>query len=541
MHRITNNIFIDDNYSSWENENYCFYWEGLIFVRGILSGSKSLENFSNILDKQGIERAARFLSGTFFLVVQDKKMNDYYCLADNSGLFQAYYSEFRISTSFLHLIQLEKLTTSDLDKRAVVEFIHLGNIFFNRTFFNRIKKIDGDQIFNLNPEGSISILEKELPPLFGDPPSESILSIFDNITKSLRNQKISIDLTGGLDSRLLVVLFRHFGLNFKTGAFGADDHPDVTISRQVAQKLGVDHTTASYTTDNLEEKLEEAYQICGGLSDPVLAVITLDLHKKHRSRHVELAISGNGGEIFDDFFWLQDYPFYNSHQIHLQRLFEFRFRPLAPIDPEYFTSPYGDISKNLTESFVKDLSQFTLDTNTKTYAHIFAKVRWKELSGMSMTRFKRFVNYYSPYMEYDVTRIALNLPTNQHINSRYQKELLASLNPEIANMPFLGRNYLTLMKYSFLLGRNKEYFFKLGQYLIQKFGQSIANFLIPIVKTHKISSGIKALPSINKYSQILHDSDILSKKTSLSSINLPFLGRFISLAKLLKQLSILNN
>ena len=536
MYSITDNLFIDNTYSHWENERYSFWWEGIVFIRGCLSGNESLKEFSITLSETGIEKACQRLNGTFFLVIKDKAKNLYSCLVDNSGLFKAYYSSKRVSTSFLHLTELEKITTEDFNKRAVVEYINLGNIFFNRTFFDSVKKFDGDQIFEFDPGGEITILTKNLPPLFGKPPAESFLEIIEATAKSLSNQIICIELTGGLDSRLLVVLFKHFGLDFETGAFGSEDHPDVTISRQVAEKLGVHHSVTSYNLTELGEKLEEAYRICDGLSDPILALITLDLAKKNRERHIELVISGNGGEIFDDFFWLQDYPYYTSRKAHLKRLFEFRFRPLSHAKHRYFAKPYKHISKRVTKDFVKDLSKFKLDTNTRTYANIFARVRWKELSGMSMIRFKKFVTYYSPYMEYDIMRIALNLPVRMHINSRYQKELLASLNPELAAFPLLGRNYLTLMKYSFFLGRSKEYFFKFGQYLIRKLGTPIANFLIPIVKTQKLSQKIQALPSLEKYSHILHQTCILDKGIYLSLIPSPFLGRFISLAKLIKQL-----
>jgi len=540
MRKITDNLFISDKHSRWENDRHDFFWEGIVFVRGILSGSKSLDYFSKVIERQGLESACHTLSGTFFLVVRDKSTGIFNCLIDNSGLFQAYYSKNRVSTSFLHLAKMENLTAADLDRRAVVEFIHLGNIFFNRTFFDSIKKVDGNQILRSDSSGNITILPKKLPPLFDEPPAETLLDIFAGISKSIGNRKVSIDLTGGMDSRILVVIFNQLGLKFETGVYGREDHPDVIISREVSGKLGINHMAVDYSPDNLDYQLEEAFQDCDGLSDPVLDIITLKLQKERRAKKFDLVICAGGGEIFDDFFWLQDYPFYNSRKVHLKRLFEFRFRPYATTPHGLFTKKYAKISKNLAKYFVIDLAPRILETNTKTYADIFASVRWKEVLGMSMIRYKQIIQYYSPFMEYDVIRLAVNLPIKQRTNSRFLRELLRKVNPEIAALPLLGRNYLWLMKYSFILGGGKYYFFKTGQYLIRKFGASISKLLLPIMKTPQLTEKIQALPVLEEYTGLLKDAGILDWKVNLDSINLPFLGRYISTAKLIKYLNNLN-
>lgn len=212
---LNSRIQLGDNYSSWEDMNYSFYWEGIIFIKGVPSGVDSIKKFSNIMAEMGIEKACRFLSGVFFLVIHDKTDDRYYSLVDNSGLFQAFYSNTHISTSFLNLVQTGDLKVGDLNKRSVVEFIHCGYIFFNRTFFKSINKIDGTQILSLSQE-RLSVLTKEIPDIFCEVEQESFLTIFEKIAASLRNQNISLDMTGGMDTRLLAVVFNHFGLEFET-------------------------------------------------------------------------------------------------------------------------------------------------------------------------------------------------------------------------------------------------------------------------------------------------------------------------------------
>ena len=535
LNEPNDNLIITPPFSEWENDRFHCRWKGIVFIRGTLAGAPSLEKFSRQAESEGIETAAAALSGMFFLAVLDKRRQRRYCLVDNTGLFQAFYSPSRVSTSFLRLARVEGLRADDLSPRSVVEFIHLGNVFFNRTFFDRVRKIDGDQILALEPAKEVQIREKRLPPLWGLPPKENLTEMMEATAQSLAERTIGIDLTGGFDSRLLALLCLQAGLRFETGVSGSNSHPDVTGSSSIAQRLGIKHTVADYSSDNLEPKLLEAFSASDALADPVPVMRTTELQLKRKAGGIDLALSAGGGEIFDDFFWLQDFPFYRSRRAHLQRLFKFRFRPLSP-PHDLFDDRYRGISDGLVRAFTADLERFRRSTNTQTYDNIFIRCRWKENLGRSLTGFTRYIDYYAPYLEYDAMRIALALPLRDRIDTRAQKQLLESLDAEIAGMPLLTRNYMTLMKYSFLLGPARGFFLQTGQMLATASASKVRRFLIESAKTPGFEGKIQSLPSLSGYTEALHQTGILNQAVNLSSVKLPFLGRFISLGLLLDHL-----
>ncbi len=88
--------------------------------------------FVKELENVGIEAACRLLKGIFFLLVEDKPSGGVYAFVDNSGVFQAFYTDKIVSTSFLELVRNEKHTEVDLDLDAVVEFLHLGKLYSNK-------------------------------------------------------------------------------------------------------------------------------------------------------------------------------------------------------------------------------------------------------------------------------------------------------------------------------------------------------------------------------------------------------------------------
>lgn len=522
-------IQLGDNSSFWENENHAFYWDGIIFIKGELSGIDSIKIFSQDIIMNGIEKACARLSGVFFLVINDKESGIYHSIIDNSGLFQAFYSNIRISTSFLQLVKKENLKVSDLDKRSVVEFINLGNIFFNKTFFDSIKKIDGPQIISISSAGDVKILKKDIPDIFCKVEEESFLPIFEKIASSLKNYKnISVDLTSGLDSRLCAVLFDHFGLEFETAVSGVKGHPDVEYSSKVAQALGKEHHVTYPSMININETIEEVFEICDGLQ-PITSYFRLFQFQKDRTnRNIDLMITGTGGEILRDYFWVQDFPLYSKKKSNLNRLFDLRFRPIEP-DHTYFSDEYIQQSKNLRNNFINDLSLFIKDTNTKTYDNIYVHTKIKEVVARGVTNNNRILKCYAPLLDYDIIRIALSLPINKKLYSNYHNEIIELLNPEVAKLKYPTKLYLSLLRYSFFMRDLIRYLTSLKRYIVFSVRLRSAN-------DPNQSTTLKNLKITQKYIGFLYDAEILNKKVEPKAIDDEFFGRFLTLGMLIERI-----
>lgn len=124
----------------WENANYLIWWEGLIFIPGILSGRDSIKYFVDLLNNSDLSSVTDALSGFFSCILFDKKKKEYYAFTDNSRCSNIFYDSKCISTSFIELVKYSLPTKDDLDFGSIIEFIITGQIFYNNTFFNNIKK-----------------------------------------------------------------------------------------------------------------------------------------------------------------------------------------------------------------------------------------------------------------------------------------------------------------------------------------------------------------------------------------------------------------
>ena len=88
-------------------------------------------------------------------------------------------------------------------------------------------------------DGKISTCSKELSALEDSTRDEELgyNVLFEAFSKAAKNRKVSVDLTGGQDSRLNVALLNHHTESYETALSGFPEHPDLTIGMRIAKVL----------------------------------------------------------------------------------------------------------------------------------------------------------------------------------------------------------------------------------------------------------------------------------------------------------------
>lgn len=537
-------LFLDrEKYSSmFSTADYNCYWEGLLFINGVSCGSESLKVFMSEIHSVGIRQACRHLKGIYFLLVEKKASGELYAFVDNSGLFQAFFSDKTISKSFLELIKYERCKEVDLDHEAVVEFLNLGNVFSNKTFFPNIKKMKWNEIYYFEPHNAkMSILKKDIPEIDIVPEEglKSFEEIFEGLVTSLRNLKISVDLTGGIDSRLISVMLDYFGLSFETAISGTATNEDVILSKEVAEVLGHPWYCTYHSIDSLEDDINELFIVTEGLQD-ILSYHRLLQHQKSRiMRGIDIMISGDGGGFIKDFMWQQDFPFYNKNNANINRLVNLRIMP-NEFNHQLLSEKISRISQSLRNRIIQELYQYNLSTNTKTYDNISFNYKMRELAGRMHTTNSKFLKCYVPFLDFDIVRIGFNLHRRVRFFNMFHRTLLTKFNPLIARMPTTEGNISASSEISAITKDLHKYIFdKINRLLIKK-SHRFRN------RNSTGSSGpdhphlyhhARSLKVTKDCFDILKDVGIVKNATNLEQISDKYLGRFLSLAMLVKYIS----
>ncbi len=423
--------------SSWEDAEFRAYWEGLIFIPGIESGSDSVRAFLDLVRVSGVTGPVRRLRGTFFLAVVEKKTGDLFALVDNSGLYQAFYRGPLLSSSFLELARREGLSAGDLDPDSVAEFLYFGDIFSYRTFFAQIRKIPWNAVYCLRPgDREPRLLRKEIQPIDGtDGSSRGFESIIMEAAQSLRNRLVSIDLTGGVDSRLLAAMFRKSGLPFEVAVSGGEpDYEDVRISHRVAGVIGSPLFATIHSLHRLEEELVETFFAADGLSDVLSYHRLHQLQKARSSRGIDTMVSGAGGELFKDYWWLQDFPLYRRRKARIERLVDMRIMTSEPVH-HLLAAGLRECGQSLRGRIVRELSAYAGTDNTSSYDSIFYHWFMSGAAGRILTANTRHVACYAPYLDIEAAKTGFRLPRGARFFNAFHRKMLTDIDPRLAALP----------------------------------------------------------------------------------------------------------
>lgn len=157
----------------------------------------------------------------------------------------------------------EQVGNTELDPLAKEEFLLTGYVTGPDTLFPDVKQIQAGEciIIEDNPDGIIvekhryyqyvhnypdSVTEEELL----NQHDEVLINIFDRLIKIAAGRTIVVPLSGGYDSRLIVLMLKRLGYD-KVIAFsyGRPGNSESVVSKQVANSLGIQWEFVEYSNE----------------------------------------------------------------------------------------------------------------------------------------------------------------------------------------------------------------------------------------------------------------------------------------------------
>ncbi len=133
---------------------------------------------------------------------------------------------------------------ASIDFEALGQYWMLTNPFGNVVPLSGVSKLGPGAKLKISGSG-ITILESPWTPDYANTRSGSFDAFCDDVIHSMTSlaggRKISVGLSGGLDSRVLLALLMKSGAPFQCHVHGPEDEPDVIISKAVAETAGAEH------------------------------------------------------------------------------------------------------------------------------------------------------------------------------------------------------------------------------------------------------------------------------------------------------------
>jgi hypothetical protein len=344
--------------------------------------------------------------------------------------------------SFLDCIIAEKKSVVDFDPFAVMEFLTFGSVYGNKTFFKNIKKETTHQPYRLDEDmGLVSATKKDKNPLRQEQSVNAkeamklMIDFFVRRKKWLTVQKVSVDLTGGIDSRLIASILLYLDIPFQvvfSMSSGSEGELKIVgkLTDEVNLPLKVIPSPDSYSS---KEEIEKLIKLGDGQWDPT------GLRSLYNSQHwrkiqgYDLALTGVGGELYKDFWWLQDLPFYQSSRPDFDRLLSMRMYP-STVPEELLGIAFEQNQDDYLRDFKSHLSFYHRETNTQTYDQVYYHLRIKEQISVLSHASATFLPVWSPLLDPELLRIGYNLRRRDRFLSWFHRTAVTECAPALSKI-----------------------------------------------------------------------------------------------------------
>jgi len=145
---------------------------------------------------------------------------------------------------------LSAVPNTDVDRRGLLEFAHMGVVVDERTVFDRLSTVPFDGYITGEEAGTLSrfVYDPADPETF-----DYVDELADRLERAIGRRsnypgKTGLLLSGGYDSRTIAA--QHPGIDV-CYTLGEPDHPEVEVARDIATQYGADHETLVADDDYL--------------------------------------------------------------------------------------------------------------------------------------------------------------------------------------------------------------------------------------------------------------------------------------------------
>ncbi len=419
----------------WEDERFAIGWTGHLYLPGHAGGAPSVAGVAAALETADFAEVAARLAGVFGLFVFDKLRGGWQASVDNSGLYKVFHDAEGASTSFLELVKARRIGRADLDLAVLVEYLAQGQVLGSRTFVTGIERLSGREILELPRDGAPPRLRPKPLPDSEPGGTRTVLDRFAALARSLEGLALCVDATGGFDSRLIVCLLDGHALPFELATSGPPGIADAEIARTIARLLGRPFHLTGHDLGDLDAELVLTFRAGDGITD---------LRRFHRdwqhararlARGIEVMAHGGGGELYRDHCFVQDFPFYGSRRVDLERYYNLRIAP-AGLPPGALTPVGRELLAAARSSVLARLQGCLAPTNNETYDRVYFLLRSPEHFGQHCTNYVNMgLDVVAPLLDYPCGLAAIGLPPWSRFFYGWHRRVITARCPRLAVLP----------------------------------------------------------------------------------------------------------
>ncbi len=397
-------------------------WSGTLRYPGYRVGGESARAF--LEDNTAFGDRVSKLRGTFALEYCENSAS--YIAVDNRADYTVFFHGNKIFTSLLSLLDESHFTVSQLDLNAVLELMFYGNIYSQRSPVKGVQRLSGSEYLFWS-DGKLTVKKKAhlIDPITL---TDENLNLYDEVNKVFSDMpdRISLDLTGGGDTRLTIAFLMSCGKEFEVATTGGDDFPDVIIAKRIAAILKKKIHQYVQKLEDVESDLNILLELSDGLSNPLLFQRRFRMNALRRQRGIEHALSSFGPP--KDAYWSFLWPFIGRQNLNVDQYYWIKLKP--HLNNHIFeNTAFQPVLSGYRRYIIEIISRFERQP-AFLYADAIGYHFNEKLHNIKENIDQIDTTYL--YIEPEVIQAIKNFPTQRQYNHRFFSDYTTPVCPEVS-------------------------------------------------------------------------------------------------------------
>ncbi len=434
-----------DQMSLFDDDSFSLGFSGEVY--GMSDNNVTASFFANIYKSEGIKSLCN-LNGLYLIAIYDKRLNTFYLINDRYGFKKCYYwlnnDELIFNRDYKHICNHPDFR-GHIDEDALADFLYLGFVLEDRTFFREIKLLPAASILTFE-KGNISI-EKYWDYSFyrqskqdrteADYLKEFYQKLLSAVDKRIKGRTdLILPLSGGLDSRTLagMVSKARFGGKVRALSYGHDYCYDVVYGKKIANALRYPHTFLPVSTDYLTRYAEKFVSLTDG---------TIRCHNAHLmlfhdflfGKKCSNVLTGFLGDVLTGTNFNKEWIGNDENDVIL-KTFEISVNHLD--DLKYYLT--NDLYERIVDKTIPSIKKYFHATNTE---DLFYKAHYLTLTqrqrryvAFNIFSYEPLGNVLSPFTDNDLVDFIIGVPKEFLMEQSLYRKMIARYLPEVASAPW---------------------------------------------------------------------------------------------------------
>jgi asparagine synthase (glutamine-hydrolysing) len=376
------------------------------------------------------------LSPPYAIVLRERAGGPVHVAVDRCGLQHLYLREEADGTVWLSssLLALAEGLGGTLDADAAAEWLGAGHFVSERTMIREVRKVGAGERLALDEAGCRSVSRWVPGPPERAADDEELRGAFLAAVRAGHGDPATAaELTGGLDSRLVLAARLTLGLPALSWTIGDPESPELRTVRRLQRAAGFEHVDAPVPLEPGRDPVElvrRMHALADGEVNALEYAPLLQAWPRAEGRW-RVSMSGAGGETARGYYYAAIKDGRVSTEALAHKLAGHTGPAVAAISRERFPDPHAPL-RGAIECF---LAGARVRTPENVLEDVYLRTRMQRFAGRNTSTTGYFYRQSLPFFDNDVVGALLGLPPSRKNDGQVVRDAVAAWAPALARIP----------------------------------------------------------------------------------------------------------